>query len=193
MVWGRLKHMKNTLKRLTLDAIEYKKYYEEYSYLYKQARDDLLREMKEKGIMRHDTKYYKVLRAKSNSVDEEKLEKKYPSIYLAGMECKFNLYKARKVMPTQLVNLAVYECGKEDKEHVKLQRKTRRTKGREIERFSPPVEIAERGDNAFAKSREYGEVSHFRPHARFKKRQFFKFRNNQKKKSLHKRRRVLQK
>ena len=182
--------MKDTLRELTLKAIEYKKYYETYMNLYRHAREDLLREMKENGIMRHDTQYYKVLRAQSNAVDEEKLEMLYPSIYLAGLECKFNLYKARKVMPTKLVNLAVYECGKEDKEHVKLQRKSRHVKGREVERFSPSIEIAGRGNHHATKSREYGQVGHFGHHGRLKHRRVYEHRNGGENKSVGKRRRV---
>lgn len=157
-----------TLKELVIRAVNAKTPFDVYTALYKQAKDDLLIEMQKQNVMTYKTRTHTVSRAQSRVVDEEKLEKMYPEIYLAGIEYKFNLYKAMKVMPRKLVNNAVYQCRKEEKEHVKLQRKTRNIKGREIEKFSPTVDVSGGRTISFDKFQEQINTRYQRHHDRFK-------------------------
>lgn len=164
--------MKSLLKKLkdsiveTIDA-KHKSQYNYSKYLGK--RKEILGIMQEMGIDKYTSHIYTFNVHKYWDIDEDLLLQKYPEIYDAGLEFKFNLYKARKTFPAHIVNKALLDCGVKEESYVKVSQKTRirhadKRKIQQITRFNNDFEKDTRYDDTLRNIREnriFGYSGHY--------------------------------
>ncbi|MFW5701174.1 MAG: hypothetical protein ACOCWM_05740 [Cyclobacteriaceae bacterium] len=147
-----------------LKVTELKEKYEYIKKQYDNSRKEMLEIMEERGITRYENPHYSFTIHRANEIDDDAMLENYPEIYYAGLECKFNLYKARKKFPPRIVNQAILECGRKGSKHVKVQFKSRRGQTIQTRRLNFDTQEDEGRKNASRSLREnrlFGYRGHY--------------------------------